>query len=135
MKLIRGKLFPDKYLLLISVEFVVLCRVGCLWVTGVFTLRIVKPLSLKSLPAFVKTYRIPNLISGPRLYYLICILRIKETLLADALLKDALPAGTQRWNVIVDSTLFNADSSLCAQWCYFTDILYIFPAQAIWENP
>ena len=39
--LIRGKLFPDRYLLpsdhlFISVTFVVLCRVGCLWVIGVF---------------------------------------------------------------------------------------------------
>ena len=44
--LIRGKLFPDRYLLpsarlLISVTFVVLCRVGCLWVTGVFRKRAV----------------------------------------------------------------------------------------------
>ena len=35
IKLIRGKLFPLKYLPLISVAFVVLCRVGCLWVTSV----------------------------------------------------------------------------------------------------
>ena len=37
IKLIRGKLFPDRYLLsdclLISVAFVVLCRVGGLWVS------------------------------------------------------------------------------------------------------
>ena len=44
--LIRGKLSPDRYLLpsarlLISVTFVVLCRVGCLWVTGVFRKRAV----------------------------------------------------------------------------------------------
>ena len=44
--LIHGKLFPDRYLLpsarlLISVTFVVLCRVGCLWVTGVFRKRAV----------------------------------------------------------------------------------------------
>ena len=40
MKLIRGKLFPDRYLhpiprLLISTAFVVVSRVGCLGVTGV----------------------------------------------------------------------------------------------------
>ena len=40
IKRIRGKLFPDRYLppfdcFLISVAFVVLCRAGCLWVTGV----------------------------------------------------------------------------------------------------
>ena len=38
MKLIRGKLFPDRYLfpiILIPVAFVVFCRVGCLWITGV----------------------------------------------------------------------------------------------------
>ena len=44
--LIRGKLFPDRFLLpsarlLISVTFVVLCRVGCLWVIGVFRKRAV----------------------------------------------------------------------------------------------
>ena len=39
--MIRGKLFPRQVCtpcncLLISVAFVVLCRVGCLWVTSVF---------------------------------------------------------------------------------------------------
>ena len=39
IKLIHGKLFPDRYLLhiraLISIAFVVVSRVGCLWVSGV----------------------------------------------------------------------------------------------------
>ena len=35
IKLIRAKLFPDRYLLPILVAFVVLCRVGCLLITAV----------------------------------------------------------------------------------------------------
>ena len=35
IKLIRGKLFTPYDCLLVSVALVVLCRVGCLWVTGV----------------------------------------------------------------------------------------------------